>query len=166
MLVFGEIISFESPVPDDSIDSSSSVVVIVSTPEGGLEATNVTKGVVTTDAYGRRKRVFPFNRPFTRDDVSMLVLQVIQVYATGAQSLVGYGSCQLEVESGSSSQEFLMPLWRPRSGTEFQNKQRGAFTPFADMQAVVLSPGMDGGKWQTVSSQGKVRVRIQRIAYR
>ena len=165
MLVFGEIMSFETPDHDSKVDESSALVVIFSSPDGTPEATVLSRGSTVPDRNGTRSKFFGFNRPFTRTHGYRLILQVIQFYRSGAQSLIGYGYCDLDIEGESHFREITVPLWRPKSECEAANKYRGTFTPFVEPEYVTLPPEIERPKMRTVSSQGKVRINIQRLAY-
>lgn len=166
MLVFGEILAFETPSHDSKVDESSALVVIFSSSEGTPEATVMTRGITLPDPNGNKYKVFGFNRPFTRECGERLIFQVIQFYRSGAQSLIGYGYCDLDVELGVQvSREIKVSLWRPRSDQETINKYRGTFTPFVEPEYVTLPPEIEREKLHTVSTLGKVRIRIQRSSY-
>ena len=166
MLVFGEIRFFETPHHDSRISENSRICVIFSGPQGIREATLLSRGIVITEKCGTKKKVFAFNRPFTRNDDQRLVMQVIQIHESGGHSLVGYGFCDLDIDSGKYSREICVSLWRPKSDSEIINKLRGTFNPLVDMNLALLPPEVNRLQLQAVASVGKVHIHIQKLAYR
>jgi len=165
MLVFCEIVAFETPHHDTKVDGSSALIAIFSNPEGVSEATTMSRGFTHFDRNGGKYMVFTFNRPFTRHMGERLVVQVIQFFQSGAQSLIGYGYCDLNLDVGEISRDFKVSLWRPRSESEVKNRYRGTFTPFVDAEYVTLPPEIERERLRTISSLGKVKIHLQRATY-
>lgn len=166
MHVFGEIVSFETPVYDTCIDETASLFVIFNSPGEPREATILSRGTLTDGPQSKRKKVFAFQRPFTQILGNRLILEVIQCLRTGAQTLVGYGYCEMEMDPNCFSRDILVSLWRPKAPSETDNKLRGTFTPLVDSNLVTLPPCVDRSRLETVSALGKVKIHIQRLAYK
>ena len=166
MLVFGEIKSFETPFHDSHVSEYSSIVTLFNAVDQPQEATVASRGRLIIDKAGKKLKVFGFNRPFTRNYGEKLILKVIQIHETGAQSLVGYGFCDLDINQGKYSREICVALWRPKSDCELINKLQGTFTPLVDSRLVLLPPEIDRSLLPAVASLGKVRIHIQRLAYK
>jgi hypothetical protein len=166
MLIFGEIKSFDTPWHDPNVSEYSSILILFNSVDEGQEATVVSRGTVITDKSGRKSKMFGFNRPFTRNYGEKLILQVIQIHEDGSQSLVGYGFCDLVINQGKYSRDISVGLWRPKSENELINKLRGTFNPFVHSSLVLLPPQVDRSEMQSVASLGKVRIHIQRLAYK
>jgi hypothetical protein len=164
MLIFGQLISFETPVHDTDVNISSSVVILFNNQTADNEATIMSKGVCITDSSGSRRKVFAFNRPFTRVHGEKLIVQVIQIRSSGAQSLVGYGTCELQIDKGYS-REIQVPLWRPKPESEAINSLRGTFNPFVDLNCATLPEYVDRLRLKTRSCLGRVKIHIQKLFY-
>ena len=157
---------FETPLYDTCIDETASLLVVFNTPGEPREATVLSRGAITNGPQSKRKKIFVFQRPITQVRGNRLIVEVIQCLRTGAQTLVGYGFCDMEMESNCFSREIWVPLWRPKSASETDNKLRGTFTPLVDGSLVTLPPYLDRSKFETVSALGKVKIHLQQSAYR
>jgi hypothetical protein len=165
MLVFGEIVAFETPAFDRSIDENANMLVIFSSPGQPKEATIVSQGTIIKSAGSLPRKVFGFNRPFTKEHGEKLIVEVILCRRSGAQSLVGYGYCDLVLNDAAHSEDILIPLWRPKTESEYANKLRGVFCPLADTSVVPCLDQFEGSEMSTVSALGKVKVSIHRPSY-
>ena len=168
MLIFGEIVSFETPMTDSSVDDQSAIFILFNAPGRGAESTVVSHGISGRVAVGttiHSKRVFVFNRPITHMEGQRLVLQVIQSMWTGGQKIIGYGYCDLELNKGSNSRDFEVVLWRPKAPDERRNELCGTFSPLSDPELVTLPACVDRSSFETVSHLGRVKIHIQRSGY-
>ena len=166
MFIFGEIVSFETPAHDSSVDEHSSIFIVFSACGRTQERTVQTRGaIVKTPEEPSPKKVFCFNRPITQLRGQRLIVQVIQCLWKGGQSLVGYGFCDLDLNVNEYFREILVPLWRPISTTDYRDQACGVYTPLSDPEIVTLPPYVDRKSLQTVNELGRVRIHIQRTGY-
>jgi hypothetical protein len=166
MFIFGEIVSFETPAHDSSVNQHSSIFIVFSVSGKAEERTVISRGaIVKTPEEPIPKKVFCFNRPITQLNGQRLLVQVIQCLWKGGQSLVGYGFCDLDLNSNEYFREISVPLWRPKSPTEFRDRECGVYTPLSDPEIVTLPPYVDRKNLETVNELGRVRIHIQKTGY-
>ena len=167
MLVFGEIRSFETPASDTSIDENSSMFVVYYVAGRPPDSTVASRAAVITPKTAAIKpyKSFLFNRPITQLQGQRLILQVIQTKWTGAQILVGYGYCDLDIAPNSHTRIISVPLWRPRTNNEDRDRLCGTFSPLSDVSVVTLPDYVDPKDLEIESQLGRVVIHIQRSEY-
>jgi hypothetical protein len=166
MLVFGEIISFEVPLSDGSIDVNSYLTIIFSVPGRPSESTLCSRGAVMHPTKGLLPfKAFVFNRPITQLQGQRLILQVVQRLWSGSQRLIGYGFCDLDVGPGREARDIFVPLWKPKTEDDSTNELCGTFADLADPTIATLPEYVDRRSLETRTQQGRVRIRIQRSGY-
>lgn len=166
MYVFGEILSFETPAHDSSIDEHSSIFIVFSVSGRSEERTVISRGaIVKTPQEPSPKKVFCFNRPIIQLRGQRLIVQVIQCLWKGGQALVGYGFCDLDMNANEFFREISVPLWRPKPAIEFRDRSCGVYTPLSDPEIVTLPTYVDRKNLETTNELGRVRIHIQRSGY-
>ena len=143
----------------------AAMVVIFSFPERQPEASIMSIGTVIRTKGAPPKKLFGFSRPFTGVDGSRLTLQVIQTNWNGGQRLIGYGYCDLILDTGTSSRVIDISLWRPKGPCDHGDKVCGTFHSLADPRLASLPREIDRRTFETVSALGKIKVHIQKSGY-
>jgi hypothetical protein len=163
MLVFGEIISFESTCVGD-IPSDACIFVIFNVEGREPETTIPVRGVITRSGYHRR-HVFLFNRPITQECGARMFFQVVQVYPhSGKQKLIGYGYSDLRLDGGRLSSNIDVLLWRPATKSKW-SELFGFIQPLVEPGIVELPSNVDRKDIQSITVNGKLSLYIQKSGY-
>ena len=165
-MIFGQIVSFETPLEDKTIDENSSIFVVFNLPGRTPESTPVTRGTIVRSILNHGPlKMFVFNRPITQLEGQRLILQVFQCLWTGAQRLVGYGFCDLDLPPGNSSRIIRVPLWKPRTNQDERDSTCGTVSPLYDPEVVTFPDYVNRKELELVSQLGRVKIHIQRCEY-
>jgi hypothetical protein len=94
-----------------------------------------------------------------------LVLQVYQCLWTGAQRLVGYGFCDLDLPPGNSSRIIKVPLWKPKTIHDERDRACGTISALYDPEVITFPEYVNRRELELISQLGKVKIHIQRCEY-
>jgi hypothetical protein len=163
MLVFGEILSFESTcVGEVPLDACLFVIFNV---EGREPETTIPVRSLVAREGSVKRQVFLFNRPITQESGSRMFFQVIQVYPhSGKQKLIGYGYSDLKITDGELSSHIDVLLWRPPSKSKW-SQWFGYVHPLVEPGIVELPCNIDRKDVNSVTVNGKLRLYIQKSGY-
>lgn len=131
VIVFGEIISFES----STVPLMATVFALFKVKGRAPEVTLISRGM-----HGDKDRiVFPFNRPIIQVEGQRMFFQLIQNMTDGTQALLGYGLCDLSIPEGDDWSRIDVRLLKPRS--QDIERENSTITEIGKLVLHIQKPG-------------------------